>query len=61
MAEAVVSMYTDGRVSFTHAMPELMAETVFSMSIDGSKKCIRESIMVLHICNKLEHCFLYSI
>ena len=35
MAEAVVSMYTDGRVSFTHTMPELMAEAVFSMNTDG--------------------------
>ena len=29
-------------------MPELMAEAVFSMNTDdGSKKCIRESIMKL--------------
>ena len=41
MADTIVSIYSDGRLSFTHAMPDLVVEAVISMSIDGSKKFIR--------------------
>ena len=37
MAVTVISPYADGGISFTHAMPELLAETVVSFCTDGNE------------------------
>ena len=42
MADTVVSIYNDGGINFTHAMPELLAETVVSNYTDGNE---------FHTCN----------
>ena len=42
MADTVVSIYTDGGISFTPAMPELLAETWVSIYTDGNE---------FHTCN----------